>query len=74
MQALTEIAAQLAVALIGVAGAWAAAKIGQQSKLSNLNAAVEQVTAAAPQAQTGANCSETLAGAMKGDARRRTAS
>ena len=47
VQALTEIAAQLAVALIGVAGAWAAAKIGQQSKLSNLNAAVEQVTAAA---------------------------
>ena len=39
VQALTEIAAQLAVALIGVAGAWAAAKIGQQSKLSNLNAA-----------------------------------
>ncbi len=64
VQALTEIAAQLAVALIGVAGAWAAAKIGQQSKLSNLNAAVEQVTAAAQ--QTVGELQQTLAGAMKG--------
>ena len=56
VQALTEIAAQLAVALIGVAGAWAAAKIGQQSKLSNLNAAVETV----------GELQQTLAGAMKG--------
>ena len=64
VQALTEIAAQLAVALIGVAGAWAAAKIGQQSKLSNLNAAVAQVTAAAQ--QTVGELQQTLAGAMKG--------
>ena len=53
-----------ALALIGVAGAWAAAKIGQQSKLSNLNAAVEQVTAAAQ--QTVGKLQQTLAGAMKG--------
>lgn len=67
VQALTEIAAQLAVTLIGVAGAWAAAKIGQQSKLSNLNAAVEQVTAAAQ--QTVGELQQTLAGAMKGASR-----
>ena len=53
VQALTEIAAQLAVALIG-----------EQSKLSNLNAAVEQVTAAAQ--QTVGELQQTLAGAMKG--------
>ena len=64
VQALTEIAAQLAMALIGVAGAWAAARIGQQSKLSNLNAAVEQVTAAAQ--QTVGELQQTLVGAMKG--------
>lgn len=44
-----DIAATAATALIGVAGAWALAKIGQNKNLANLNIAIGQVIDAAQQ-------------------------
>ena len=50
-----DILAKAAIAAIGLAGAWATAKIGQNNKLANIKAAIGQVTQAA---QTrSANCS-----------------
>lgn len=42
-----DILAKAAIAAIGLAGAWATAKIGQNNKLSNIKAAISQVTQAA---------------------------
>lgn len=42
-----DILAKAAIAAIGLAGAWATAKIGQNNKLANIKAAIGQVTQAA---------------------------
>lgn len=42
-----DILAKAAIAAIGLAGAWATAKIGQNNKLANIKAAISQVTEAA---------------------------
>ena len=42
-----DILAKAAIAAIGLAGAWATAKIGQNNKLANIKAAISQVTQAA---------------------------
>lgn len=44
-----NIAATAATALIGIAGAWALAKIGQNKNLANLNIAISQVIDTAQQ-------------------------
>lgn len=49
IQNLVEIAIILTVTLIGVAGAWLAAKLGKSEHLSSIKAATEQATAAAEQ-------------------------
>ncbi|MBQ1465330.1 MAG: hypothetical protein IIZ17_01460 [Eubacteriaceae bacterium] len=47
IEVATSVAANLAITLIAVLGAWLAAQIGKSQKLANISAAVEELTAAA---------------------------
>ena len=49
IETLVSIAANLAITLIGVLGAWLVTKIGKQQQLNTINLAVEELTAAAEQ-------------------------
>lgn len=49
IETLISIAANLAITLIGVLGAWLVTKIGKQQQLNTINLAVEELTAAAEQ-------------------------
>lgn len=58
-----DITATAATAMIGVAGAWALAKIGQNKNLANLNIAIGQVIDAAQ--QTVGELQQTVVGGLK---------
>lgn len=47
IEVLTEVVVTLVVTLIGVGGAWLAAKLAKKQQLSNIAAATEQVVSAA---------------------------
>lgn len=49
IETLVSIAANLAITLIGVLGAWLVTKIGKQQQLNTINLAVEELTNAAEQ-------------------------
>ena len=49
IETVVSIAANLAVTLIGVLGAWLLAQIGKTQQLNTINTAVDEVTAAAEQ-------------------------
>ena len=49
IETLVSIAANLAITLIGVLGAWLVTTIGKQQQLNTINLAVEELTAAAEQ-------------------------
>lgn len=58
-----DILAKAAIAAIGIAGAWATTKIGQNNKLANIKAAIGQVTQAAQ--MTVGELQQTTVEAMK---------
>lgn len=58
-----DITSTAATAMIGVAGAWALAKIGQNNHLANLNIAIGQVIDAAQ--QTVGELQQTVVGGLK---------
>ena len=47
IETIVSVAANLAITLIGVAGAWLVAQIGKSQKLNTINAAVDELTTAA---------------------------
>ena len=63
IEVATSVAANLAITLIAVIGAWLVAQIGKSQKLSNISAAVEELTTAAE--STVLELQQTLVDEMK---------
>ena len=49
IETVVSVAANLAITLIGVLGAWLVAQIGKKQQLGTINLAVEELTGAAEQ-------------------------